>query len=180
MISPEVLRRYPFFNFMDHDQLRRVAMITEEITVDEGETLFEIGDMAGALYFLQEGSIDLQYVVVDELKTGKRMEFHIGHIDPGEVLGISALIEPHELTATAVADVPGKLLKIDATELRALGQEDHALAYGLQRKIVRAAMSRLHDTRLELLAATSEAQKPGTRSDSDVDDLPRRAKTATL
>jgi CRP-like cAMP-binding protein len=145
---------------MNHDQLREVAMITEEIEVDEGEALFEIGDMAGALYLLQDGGIDLHYVVVDELKTGKRMDFHIGHINPGDVVGISALIEPHELTATAIADSPSKLLKIDATELRTLEEQDADLAYGLQRKIARAAMERLHAVRVELLAATAEGQRP--------------------
>lgn len=157
MISPEVLRRYPFFNFMDHEQLRQVAMISEVVEVAEGETLVEIGKMADALYLLQEGSIDLQYTVIDELKTGTRMDFHIGHIDPGEVLGISALIEPYEFTATAVADIPSKVLKIDAAELRALQEKDHALAYELQRKVARAAMGRLRATRLELLAATAGA-----------------------
>lgn len=160
MISPEVLRRYRFFNFMNHEQLRQIAMISEEVALEEGETLFEIGDRASALYLLQEGSIDLQYIVVDELKTGKRMEFHIGQINPGELLGISSLIKPHKVTATAVADTPSQLVKIDATELRALEEADSALAYGLQQKVARAAMRRLHDTRLELLAATSEVQKP--------------------
>ncbi|MFN2223801.1 MAG: hypothetical protein ACK2UH_14685, partial [Candidatus Promineifilaceae bacterium] len=31
MISPEVLRRFPFFSFMRHDQLSEVAMITDEV-----------------------------------------------------------------------------------------------------------------------------------------------------
>lgn len=160
MISPEVLRRYPFFNFMNHEQLRQIAMISEEVDLDEGETLFEMGDVASGLYLLEEGSIDLQYVVVDELKTGKRMAFHIGQINPGELVGISSVIEPHKVTATAVADTPSKLLKIDAAELRALEKADSALAYGLQQKVARAAMRRLHYARMELLAATAEAQMP--------------------
>ena len=79
-----------------------------------------------------------------------------------------------------MADRPSKLLKIDATELRRLEEEDSALAYGFQRKVARAAMGRLHDARLELLAATSEPQKSGAGTGDEIDDLPRRAKTATL
>lgn len=160
MISPEVLRRYPFFNFMVHEQLREVAMIADEVEVEAGESICQIGDAADALYLLQEGSIELHYVVVDEMKTGRRMDFRVGHIDPGEVIGISALIEPHKFTATAVADAPSKLLKIGAAELRALEEEDADLAYGLQRKIARAAMDRLHAVRVELLALTPEGKRP--------------------
>ena len=39
MISPEILRRYPFFGFMTDAELKAVAMIAEEVSYKEGETL---------------------------------------------------------------------------------------------------------------------------------------------
>jgi CRP-like cAMP-binding protein len=154
MISPEVLRRYQFFNFMTHDQLRRVSMITNEIEVPADETIFHNGETADYLYLLQNGSVDLHFVVVDELKTEKRQDFLVGTVNPGEIMAISAIIEPHELTATAVTTVPSRLLQIDAAKLRELASEDESLAFGLQRQAARVAKERLQATRIQLLAAS--------------------------
>lgn len=164
MISPETLRRYPFFNFLDHDQLRQIAMLTDEVTAEAGDTLFEIGHPADALYLLMDGEVDLHYVVVDELKTGKRQDYLVGSINPGEILGISTLIEPKTLTATAVVTQPSRLLRLDGEQLQQLMEKDTSLAYTLQRKISRATMDRLHSTRIELLAATAEQPRRGMRA----------------
>jgi CRP/FNR family cyclic AMP-dependent transcriptional regulator len=158
MISPEILRRYPFFSFMNHDQLREVAMIAEQVSVTEGEVLFNIGQVADALYLLMTGSVHLHYIVTDNHDPELRKDFLVGNINPGEALGISAVIEPYQLTATAVANEGGQLLKIDATALRTLCENDAALAYGLQRQIAKATMERLHDTRIQLAAATTPVE----------------------
>jgi CRP-like cAMP-binding protein len=155
MISPEVLRRYPFSSFMTHDQLREVAMITEEVEVEADTTIAESGEVAAALYLLVSGSVDLHFVVFDELKTGERKDFLVGTINPGEIFSITALIEPYEVTSSSVATVPSKFLKIDAAALRKLAEEDTMLACGLQRQAARAAMERLQATRIQLAAAAA-------------------------
>ncbi len=155
MISTELLRRYPFFGFMNPDELRQVAMITEELEVPKNSVLFAIGERAEALYFLQNGRIDLHYIVADKHLPELRKDFHIGVVNPGEVLGISSLVEPYELTSTAVAHSPCTLLRINAANLHQLCEKDHALAYGLQKQIAQTAMARLHATRVLLAAATA-------------------------
>lgn len=152
MISPELLRKYPFFNFLDHEQLRQVAMITEEAELDPGEVLFADGEAAFALYLVQTGTLDLYHVVHDGLKTGKRRELLAETVNPGEVMGISALIDPYTYTALARAGTPCRLLKIDAADLRVLTAKDPVMAYGLQRQITRAAMRRLYNARVQLAA----------------------------
>lgn len=155
MISPEVLRRYPFFSFMSHDQLREVAMITDEVKVKKGEILFNINEKADACFLLQDGAVDLHYVVVDEHEPDLRKEFVVGTINPGEVLGISAVIEPYIYTATAMAINDSRLLKTDAVALKELCAADAELDYGLQRMAAKATMERLHATRVQLAAATA-------------------------
>ncbi|MBK7895938.1 MAG: Crp/Fnr family transcriptional regulator [Anaerolineaceae bacterium] len=154
MVSPELLRRYPFFAFMSHNQLREVAMLTEEMAIDVNTILFHMGYAANALFLLQSGGIELHYVVMDENLPQLRKDFMIGTINPGEIVGISALIEPYKLTATAVSVEPCRLLKIDALALRDLCDQDHDLAYGLQTQLARTTMARLHATRVLLAAAT--------------------------
>ncbi len=155
MVSTELLRRYPFFSFMSPDQLREVAMISQTIELDQGETLFKIGDTAEAVYLLLSGSLDLHYIVVDENLPHLKKDFMVGSINPGEVVGISAVIEPHKLTATALATVPCELLAMDGEELRELAAEDHELAYGLMKAIARTTMARLYSTRILLAAAST-------------------------
>ncbi|MCA9947922.1 MAG: cyclic nucleotide-binding domain-containing protein, partial [Anaerolineales bacterium] len=111
MVSPELLRRYPFFAFMTHQQRQEVAMIADEVEVPTNTILFAIEDKAEALYLLMKGSIDLHYVVMDENLPALRKDFMIGTINPGEVLSISAMIEPYVLTTTAVTTQPCTLLK---------------------------------------------------------------------
>jgi CRP-like cAMP-binding protein len=155
MISTEILRRYPFFSFLNADQLRELAMITNEVEVEKDAKLFAIGDEADALYFLTDGSFELHYVVIDEHEPDLRKDFLVGNINPGEILSISAVIEPYKLTATAIADSDSKLLRIDAEELRELCDEDQGLAYGLMAQVAKSTMERLHATRVQLAAATA-------------------------
>ena len=155
MISPEILRRYPFFSFMSPEQLRDVAMITEEANYSTGDVLFNIDDKADVCFMLMEGAIDLHYVVVDEHEPALRKEFVVGTINPGEVLGISAIVQPYKFTATAIAINDSRLLKTDAEALRVLCQKDPTLNLGLQTMVAKATMERLHTTRVQLAAATA-------------------------
>ncbi len=155
MISPERLRRYPFFSFLDADQLRELAIITTERALPARTTLFEIGEPAVHLFFLEEGSIELHYVVADEREPRLRKDFLVGSINPGEVLAISAVLPSSTLTATAYAPVDSRLLEIEGTALRALSERDPRLACGLLEQVARAAMERLHATRVLLAAASA-------------------------
>lgn len=61
MISPELLRRYSFFSFLDDSQLIALALVAEEFTFERDEKIFDKGDRADALYFLINGSVGLYY-----------------------------------------------------------------------------------------------------------------------
>jgi CRP-like cAMP-binding protein len=151
MVSTELLRRYPFFASLNDDQLRELAMITEELEIQEGDTLFEGGQGADSLYLLQDGSVELHYVVVDERGMETPQDFLVGIINPREVFGISALIKPFEYTASAVVNRSGSVLQIDGTSLRALCEADAAMYVTLLERIASTALLRLRDTRMQLI-----------------------------
>ncbi len=152
MVSPELLRRYPFFGFLNDAQLKAVAMIAEEITVEPGKLILEVGKPAEALYFLIEGSAELYYVVEDHYDPAVRKELYISHINPGEIFGISALIEPYQYTGTIRTVSVCRVLEIASAALRALCEVDLTMAHGLMRQTAKAAMERLEDTRVQLAA----------------------------
>jgi CRP-like cAMP-binding protein len=155
MISPEVLRLYPFFGFLSHEQLREVAMITDTVTLAADKVLFHMDEKATALYLLREGRIDLHYIVNDEHDPRLRKDFVVGTVNPGDLLGISAVVPPHKMMSSAVTLEPCVLLRIDAEKLRELSQADSKFAYDLQRQVAQALKERLQGTRVWLAAATA-------------------------
>ncbi|MBI3162538.1 MAG: cyclic nucleotide-binding domain-containing protein [Chloroflexi bacterium] len=153
MISPELLRRFPFFNFMNDAQLKAVAMIAEEREFKIGNTIIEADTPATSLYFLIDGSAAYYYIVKSEHDPYYKQEYYISDFNPGEIFGISALIDPYTYTAAVRAEKPCKLIRIEAAALRALCEVDTKLSCGLMYAIAKAAMERLQHTRVQLVAA---------------------------
>jgi CRP-like cAMP-binding protein len=83
----------------------------------------------------------------------KEKEYHISDINPGEMFGISALIEPYKYTTTLRVDKLSRVIKIGATDLRALCESDPKMAYGLMQAIAKVAIKRCQATRIQLIAA---------------------------
>jgi CRP-like cAMP-binding protein len=158
MISPELLRRYPFFGGLDDAPLKAIAMIADELDLATGATLFESEQAATGLYLLLSGNVELFHVVTDRTNPSLRKEFYVSDISPGEIIGISALTEPHRYTSAARTVSPSCVLKMEAAALRAQCNADPRMAAALMRQIAKVAMARLHDTRIQLVAARLEQQ----------------------
>ncbi len=153
MISPEILRRFPFFAYLDESQLAKIAMITDEDIAKTGVVLFEENQPADTLYFLIEGGIELYNVSEDKFIPGTRKEFLVGDVNPEEVFAISSLVAPYVLNAMGRASKPARFLKIEAIALRKLMDEDCTLGYLILQQISKALLERLMYTRVELAAA---------------------------
>jgi CRP-like cAMP-binding protein len=152
MISPEQLRRYPFFGRFNDAQQKTIAMLAEEITVGSGTILFNIEEPADFLFLLVEGGVDLYDVSVDEHDPKLRKEFLVGEVDAGDLLAISALVDPYRLTATAKVTSPSRFFKFDAQKLRQLCTSDVQFGYTMMHQIAKLTLERLTTTRV-LLAA---------------------------
>ncbi len=152
MISPELLKRYPLFGSLSTDQLKKIALISEEVPVEEGETLFKECQTADTLYVLIEGGVDLFYKSEEEFYPKNSREFLVGEIDAGEVFAISSLIEPYKLSSTARTNKRCRFIKINATALRDRMKEDPAMGLVFMNHIAQAAMERLAYTRIQLAA----------------------------
>jgi CRP-like cAMP-binding protein len=153
MISPEILRYFPIFQSFNDSQLRAIAMIAEEETVEAGTTLFQKGQPADGLFILKEGSVDLYYTTDKKVTSNNHKGFPVGEINPGELFSISALIEPYLLSATGRASSRCVVIRIAANPLRALFEIDRKLAYLLTYQVAKAAIERLHNVHVQLAAA---------------------------
>lgn len=72
-------------------------------------------------------------------------------VEPGDVLGWSALISPHRSTSTAIALEPTTILAFDPAPLRAALAGDDTLAATLYPRLLQAVARRLTATRHQLL-----------------------------
>ena len=159
MIPFELLYRFPFFSFMSEKELKAIAMIAQEMQLNPGDVLCEANAPANALYFLTTGNLPYYIVVTSEHLPDYQKEYFVGYINPEELFGISALIEPYYYTATLRADKPCRVIKIDAGALRALCEVDLQLSVGLMKAVAKAAMERLQITRNQLAAQMAETPK---------------------
>lgn len=155
MISPELLRRYSFFSLLTDGQLKNLAMLSEEVRINDQEVVLEEGNPAKALYFLLEGCVDLYYTIDQNYHIDKRKQVPVGQINPGEPFGISTLIEPHIFTSTARSCGSSRFISLDIDGLKKLFEEDPQFEVLMMRRVAKAALERLDATRVQLAAAWS-------------------------
>jgi CRP/FNR family cyclic AMP-dependent transcriptional regulator len=152
MVSPELLRRYPFFALLDEKQLDALAEISQERSYPQDALLVKENSDATCLALLMEGDVDLIFSGGGE---GAISNALVGSIAPGEVYGVSSLIEPYRYTATARATMPVKVIELDGVALRGLVEKDPRLGYVMMRNVSIAVLERLRYTQVELAAARS-------------------------
>lgn len=154
MISPETLRRYPFFGTLDFEQIKEIAMISDTVTFTKGEQIFEECGVADSFYLILEGLVDLYYRSDSEGGQPPKV-LDAGEVSPGEFLGFSALIAPYTLNATAKASQNTRAIQIDAAALRQLCEKDSLLGYRVMTQLAKEAVERLMAARVQLAAAWS-------------------------
>ena len=153
MISPELLRKFPFFGPFTEDQLNSFAMMAEEKSCRKDCILFEEGDPADYLLLLLEGNVDLCFRSEEEYHPQKTKTLFVGNINPGEIFAISSIVEPYILNARGKATRESKYIQIDAKKLRNLLDADPVIGYVFCKQIAKVMKDRLASTRVQLAAA---------------------------
>ena len=153
MVSPEILRRYPFFGTLSDAQVKAMAKIAEQEQYSKGSVICEEGQPAKSFFLLIDGGLSLYYKSEEEFHPQTRKDFLVGEINPGEVFAISVLVEPFKYTATVKAEQDSQVVRFDAGGLNGLIAKDPTLYCTLMREIAKAAMERLAYARVQLAAA---------------------------
>jgi CRP/FNR family transcriptional regulator, cyclic AMP receptor protein len=144
MISPEVLRRYPYFAGVKDESLKQLAMIAEEKRFAAGTKIFNEDDPADKLSIIVKGEVNVQYLLGnDEMRT-------VDTLVDGDILGWSAMIDPYKMTAHCTTTKDTELVSLDAPKLRALCDQDPRLGYQLTTEIAKLLAHRLEGARVQL------------------------------
>jgi CRP-like cAMP-binding protein len=159
MVSPETLRRYPFFAGLANEQVSSLARLTEEITLVIGDHLFHEGMHLAAIYLMAEGQIaitlnqpDVVSRAIIPLPGAHVREVTVSTVSTGDLVGWSALVAPYKATSSARALTRCRCIAINAVELRQLFEIEPRLGYQIMQRVAQVARDRIHDLHYESLA----------------------------
>lgn len=141
MVSPETLRRFPFFGGLDEDFIEKLAMVTDEITLADGVWLFHEGDKADAFYVVQRGTVQLK------ARLPRTQYADLDLLVEGDILGWSAVCKPNFYTLSAFTPQGARLLRVDGKAALELMQARPEMGYALMCKLAQEVGKRLADLR---------------------------------
>lgn len=119
-----LLRQIPLFAGLDDSTMAMIATFAKESSVPAGEVVIQEGDYAGEFMVIQEGKADV-------LRGGEK----IGTLGPGNFFGEIAVLEKTRRTASVVARTPMRLIALEPSHLRRVGEAlDEIRATGEERK----------------------------------------------
>lgn len=147
MISPELVRRYPFFAGLNMEQITTLAKAADELSVEPGHYFFKEGEELSCFYIIYEGQVG---IVVNLPSLGK--EVAVSTLGPGDMFGWSALVPPYETTAPAKAMTRCRVFCFDCRAIRAGFSQDWQFAYIMMERTAQIIRERLRDLRIESLA----------------------------
>lgn len=124
----------------------RLAELTRPIAYDAGAVVLREGTDTPFLGAILEGRVALRFRIPER---GDRLT--IVTVEPGELLGWSAVVPPYRATVDAVATEPTRLLAIDAAALRERLAVDRELAAELLPLVLESVSDRLTASWQQLL-----------------------------
>jgi CRP-like cAMP-binding protein len=161
MVSPQIIRRFPFFSGISYDNVVAIANISKEITAEAGEYFFHESQEIDHLYLVSTGLVgivisvpmhNVQHTVSEQLMREFATEDAIlTTVGPGRVFGWTGMVPDYITTAGAKALSPCQVIAIDCIKLRELFDADCQFALIMTQKIAQVMRSRLRDSRIESL-----------------------------
>lgn len=127
------------------EAIDRLAALAAFRTLEPGEELLHEGEITETFGIVLQGRIALRMLVPE------RGMVTILTVEPGDVVGWSAIVPPHRATSSSIAIEPVVLLELPGNPLRALLRSDHALAASVYPRVLQTVARRLSATRLQLL-----------------------------
>ncbi|HZQ09119.1 MAG TPA: Npt1/Npt2 family nucleotide transporter [Anaerolineae bacterium] len=118
--------------------LADVAAVLQQLEVNEGETIFQKGDLGDSLYMIVSGRVRVH----DGAHT-------LNYLEEGEVFGEIALLDPEPRSASVTAVEATQLLRLDQQSFQELLEERAEIA----RAIIKVLTRRLRERSRELIAA---------------------------
>jgi len=130
MVAVENLKNTDLFQDLSDQALQAIAGFAEPAKFEEGDKIYQLGDDANDLYYLETGRMRFSIGV------GNRLDGAGSLILPGRVFGWAALLhEQPRRVATASCLEDSTLYVIPREKLLELFDKDHAAGYQVMRRL---------------------------------------------
>lgn len=146
MVGIGSLKAAKIFEGLSEQELELIAAYAREERREAGDVLTREGGGADKLYILLDGAVALKITHRTEFTRDPETVTISQLTRYGEVIGWSALVDPHLYTVTAECVRPSWVIAIDARGLRGMLESRPAIGYGVMKGIARVIRSRLRDT----------------------------------
>jgi CRP-like cAMP-binding protein len=146
MISTQLLRSYPHFSALSEDQLVQIANISDSRQFNAGDELFVEGAPATHFCLIKSGEVNIVYML------GDNRIVDADTLIKGDAFGWSALVEPHRMTASCIANKNGEYIAIEADGLRHICNADPTCGYSIALEMVKLLRDRLSALRVQIAA----------------------------
>jgi CRP-like cAMP-binding protein len=166
MISPELIRRFPFFAGLSHDHIVALADVGEEKDLQSGTYFFHENEALDSFYLTLSGAVGIVMELPDQaiqqpisgqlMGQLKTKDVIISTVGPGDVFAWSSMVPPYKATASARALTDCRVVAFDAQALLQTFVKDCEFGYLVLQKIAQVSRDRLHHLRIESLAYASE------------------------
>ena len=147
MITTEMLSRFDLFKGLPESLLTKIATISEEVSVKQGEFVFREGEKADKLHFLMNGSVALRVKL-----TSKPESITVSFVSmPYQSFGWSGIVAPNHYTSSAECDEDSNLLIIPANPFMKLLEENPESGFKVMQRVAEIIADRLRNSRQALL-----------------------------
>jgi len=150
-VTPEELGGHTFLRGMTGHHLATLSRACWVAPLPAGHRLFEEGGTAQRFWLLQSGHVAL------DLHSAGHHGLIVETLGPGDLVGLSWFVPPYQWQFGAAAVQDSVAFELNALAVRAACEEDPVLGYALLRRVMSAASSRLHATRVRLLDLYGES-----------------------
>jgi len=142
---PDRSRPVPIIDSLPAAPRRRLAAAMTRLDLDAGETFMHEGDVTASLAIIVRGRVALR------LRVPERGPVTILTLDPGDIVGWSAIVPPFRATTSATTLEPAELAILDAEVLRRLLDTDCEVAQAFLPPVLETVAARVAATRDQLL-----------------------------
>lgn len=130
---------------LDPDLRERLTDLGRVRRYEPGAELFREGEEANQFGIVRSGRVALRVLVPE------RGMVTILSVEPGDVIGWSALVQPYRWTSTAEALEPVEVVEFEGAALRGLLRAECRFAMLVYPRLLQAVTRRLVGTRYQLL-----------------------------
>ena len=140
MMDANMLGGIHFFSGLTANDLGQISKTCKIVTYKKGAKIFGRGDSAENFYIVRSGKVHLSFqisiLLADE-------EIVVEKISPGDILGWSALVEPHRFTLSAYCDGDSELIQVGGKHVLSLCAKKRHVGYILMRNLAKVLGSRM-------------------------------------